>query len=86
MAPWRQAVSEEERGALLLTPKRRDQKEQNPARWDALLPRTRRVIETVFAQGKASFGWAKPYAQTLWSQLGGLLAKFTGLTNAAWFS
>lgn len=82
----RQAVLEEDRGVILLTPKRKNQKEQNPARWDALLTRTRRLIETVFAQGKGGFGLEKPFARTLWGLLSRLIAKLTGLTIAAWFN
>ena len=81
-----QTILEEDRGVILLTPRRKNQKEQNPARWDALLTRTRRLIETVFAQGKGGFGLEKPFARTLWGLLSRLIAKLTGLTIAAWFN
>jgi len=34
----RQAVLQEDQGLLLLTPKRKNQQEQNPRAWDAHLP------------------------------------------------
>lgn len=71
---------------VLLTPQRKNQKTQNPARWDAFLTRTRRLIETVFAQGKGGFGLERPYARMLWGLLSRLVARLTGLTIAAWFS
>lgn len=55
-----QAILEEDRGLLLLTPKRRNQHEQNAPGWDALMNPTRRVIETTFAQAKGAFGLEKP--------------------------
>lgn len=42
----RQAFLREERGLRLLTPKRKNQSEQNPRPWDALMNRARRLIET----------------------------------------
>lgn len=82
----RQEVLEEDRDVILLTPKRKNQKEQNPLRWNAVLTRTRRLIETAFAQGKAGFGLEKPYARTVWGLLSRLIAKLTGMTMAAWFN
>ena len=80
---WRQACLLEERGVRLLTPKRANQKEQNPAAWDEQLNRARRLIETTIAQAKGSFGLEKPRARTLWGLGSRLIAKLTGLTVAA---
>ncbi len=80
----RQQVLAEECGVLLLTPKRVNQKEQNPKAWDAILNRLRRMIETTFSQAKETFGLEKPRARTLWGMLSRLIAKIAGLTIAAW--
>ena len=79
----RQALLEEDQGLLLLTPKRRNQKEQNTPGWDELMNRTRRVIETTFAQAKGTFGLERPGAKTVWGMLSRIIAKMTGLTLAA---
>ena len=80
---WRQACLLEERGVHLLTPKRANQKEQNPPAWDRRMNRARRLIETTIAQVKGIFGLEKPRAHTL-SGLGSrLIAKLTGMTVAA---
>ncbi len=79
----RQAILEEDQGLLLLTPKRKNQKEQNAPGWDGLMNRTRRVIETTFAQAKGTFGLEKPGARTVWGMLSRIIAKMTGLTLAA---
>jgi hypothetical protein len=79
----RQMVLLEERGVRLLTPKRKNQKEQNPAGWDALMNRLRRMIETTFAGAKDTFTLERPGASTLWGVLSRLIAKLTGLTLAA---
>ncbi len=79
----RQRVLAEDRDNRLLTPKRKNQKEQNPPEWDALMNRTRRLIETVYAQGKDGFGLEKPFARTLWGLISRLIAKLTGMTIAA---
>jgi hypothetical protein len=79
----RQALLEEDQALLLLTPKRKNQKEQNAPAWDALMNRTRRVIETTFAQVKGTFGLERPGARTVWGTLSRLIAKMTGLTLAA---
>jgi len=80
----RQQVLDEDRQVVLLTPKRKNQKQQNPKRWDALLNRTRRLIETAFSQSKEGFGVEKPFARSLWGLLCRLIAKLTGMTLAAW--
>ncbi len=91
---WRQSVLREEQGLLLLTPKRRNQHEQNAPEWDALMNRTRRLIlksfiETTFAQAKGVFGLEnvfgleKPGARSVWGILSRVIAKITGLTIAA---
>lgn len=73
----------EERGILLLTPKRCNQKDANPEGWDRFLNRLRRVIETTFSQAKGRFGLEKPCARSVWGVLSRLIAKMTGLTIAA---
>ena len=79
----RQAVLQEDQGLLLLTPKRRNQAEQNAPAWDALMNRVRRLIETVFAQAKDTFGLERPGARSLWGTLSRVIAKITGMTLAA---
>jgi len=78
-----QAVLREDRGLLLLTPKRKNQAEQNDPAWDALMNRARRLIETTFAQAKGVFGLEQPRARSLWGVLSRVIAKITGLTLAA---
>ena len=80
----KQHTLEEDGGVLLLTPKRVNQKKQNPKQWDIVLNRLRRMIETTFSQAKETFGLEKPRARTLWGMLSRLIAKITGLTIAAW--
>lgn len=80
----RQALLAELTGNQLLTPKRANQKEQNPPTWEALMNRFRRLIETTFSQGKEGFGLEKPRARTLWGLLSRLIAKLTAMTIAAW--
>lgn len=82
----RQAVLREGQGLLLLTPKRKNQKEQNAPAWDALMNRARRLIETTFAQAKEVFGLEEPRARSLWGVLSRIIAKITGLTLAACFN
>lgn len=79
----RQSVLQEDQGLLLLTPKRRNQQEQNAPAWDTLMNRARRLIETTFAQAKGTFGLEKPGARTVWGILSRVIAKITGLTLAA---
>lgn len=79
----RQAVLQEDQGILLLTPKRRNQKEQNAPGWDALMNRARRLVETVFAQAKDTFGLERPGARSVWGTLSRVIAKITGMTLAA---
>lgn len=80
---WRQTVLRERQGLLLLTPKRRNQHQQNTPGWDALMNRTRRLIETTFAQAKGTFGLEKPGTKSVWGILSRIIAKITGLTIAA---
>lgn len=82
----RQQVLQEDRGVVLLTPKRKNQIEQNPAEWDARMNRVRRLIETMFSQSKEGFGVEKPYARTLWGLICRIIAKLTGMTIAAWYN
>jgi hypothetical protein len=79
----RQAVLQEDQGVLLVTPKRCNQKEQNAPEWDALMNRARRLIETVFAQAKDTFGLERPGARSVWGTLSRVIAKITGMTLAA---
>jgi hypothetical protein len=81
---FRQQLLSELAGNRLLTPKRKNQKEQNSPAWDARMNRLRRVIETTFAQAKDFFGLEKPRARTWWGLLSRLIAKITGLTVVAW--
>src|SRR5579871_4823264 len=81
-----QQVLEEDRGVVLLTPKRKNQTEQNPPGWDAAMNRVRRLIETAFSQSKDGFGVEKPFARTLWGLISRIIAKLAGLTIAAWFN
>jgi hypothetical protein len=80
----RQEVLQQDRAVLLLTPKRKNQKEQNPPGWDAVMNRVRRLIETAFSQSKDGFGVEKPFARTLWGLISRVIAKLTGMTIAAW--
>jgi hypothetical protein len=79
----RQGVLLQERGVLLLTPKRTNQKEQNLAAWDALMNRLRRMVETSFAQAKDDFDLEVPGARSLWGVLSRTIAKLAGMTIAA---
>ena len=56
---------------------------QNSPTWDALMNRTRRLIETTFAQAKGTFGLEKPRAKSVWGVLSRVIAKITGMTIAA---
>jgi hypothetical protein len=79
----RQGILSEERGTLLITPKRRNQGEQNPEGFDALFGDFRRRIETTFAQAKEQLGLERPRARSLWGVLSRLIAKITAHTLAA---
>ena len=70
--------------AALLTPKRANQKEQNPPGWDAVLHRVRRWIESTFACAKEQFGLERPGARTCWGMVTRLIAKLAAMTVAAW--
>lgn len=82
----RQQVLQEDRDVILLTPKRKNQKEQNPVGWDATMNRVRRLIETTFSQSKDGFGMEKPFARTLWGLISRVIAKLAGMTIAALFN
>ena len=82
----RQQVLQEDRDVILLTPKRKNQHEQNPEGWDAAMNRLRRLIETTFSQSKDGFGMEKPFARTLWGLISRVIAKLTGMTIAAQFN
>jgi len=80
----RQAYLQEQHGIHLLTPKRKNQKQQNPKEWDLLLKQARQRIESVYSQAKAFFGLEKPGAKTFWGLASRLIAKLTGMALAAW--
>lgn len=80
----RQAQLATHQDVVLLTPKRANQKEQNPPAWDAVLNRVRRRIESTFAQAKGQFGLEKPGARTRWGLVSRIIAKLTAMTLAAW--
>lgn len=79
-----QALLADLTGNQLLTPKRANQKEQQPPAWEALMNRFRRLIETTFSQGKDVFGLEQPRARTFWGVISRLIAKLAGMTIAAW--
>lgn len=79
-----QAELQQRQGIVVHTPKRVNQKEQNPPEWDALLNRARRLVETSFAQAKAFLGLERPGARTLWGLGSRLRAKLAALTLLAW--
>jgi hypothetical protein len=83
---FRQAQLRELWGNVLLTPKRANQRRQNPKAWDRLMNRLRRCIETTFGQAKEVFGLEQPCARTLWGVGSRLIAQLTGLTLAAWIN
>jgi len=55
----RQALLHQRQGVSLLTPKRRNQKQQTPQVWNAAMNRARRMIETTFSQAKGAFGFGE---------------------------
>lgn len=71
-------------GHRVWTPKRQNQKQQNPKEWDALCTRLRQRVETTIDQAKGVFGVEKPGALTFWGLTSRLTAKLTGMTLAAW--
>ena len=71
-------------GHRLYTPKRVNQKEQNPKEWDRHCARVRQRVETAIDQAKDFFGLEEPGALTFWGLCSRLIAKLTGLTLAAW--
>lgn len=70
----------ERRGHLVVTPKRRNQKVQNPVALDRLLKRARRLLETVIDQLKEHFQLERHRARTLWGLWVRVLAKLTAHT------
>ena len=71
-------------GHQIWTPKRANQKRQNPKEWDATCKRLRQRVETTIDQAKDFFGLEEPGAITLGGLGSRLIAKLTGLTLAAW--
>jgi len=80
----RQAELYRRHGHRLYTPKRQNQKEQNPKAWDRACARVRQRVETAIGQAKDFFGLEEPGALTFWGFCSRLIAKLTGLTLAAW--
>lgn len=79
----RQAYLREQYGHRLWTPKRQNQRVQNPKEWDACCTRLRQRVETTIDQAKDYFGLEQPGAKTLWGLKSRLIAKLTGLALAA---
>src|SRR5207245_7572616 len=80
----RQRVLHEDTGNRLFTPKRANQREQNPLLWDQRMRSLRSRIETVYDQAKDQFHLEKTGAKTLWGLIARVIAKMTGMTIAAW--
>jgi hypothetical protein len=80
----RRKLLQERYGHRLFTPKRRNQKEQNPKVWDALCTSLRQIVETTIGQAKEWLGLEKPRAKTFWGLTTRLIAKLTALALAAW--
>jgi hypothetical protein len=68
------------RGHFLLTPKRRNQKDQNPPVLDQLMKRTRRLLETVIDQLKEHLHLERTRARTLPGLWTRVLTKLTAHT------
>ena len=77
-----QADWQAQRGHSIFTPKRRNQKVQNPVRLDQLMKRTRRLLETVIDQLKEHLHLERTRARTLLGLWGRVLAKLTAHTLA----
>lgn len=77
-----QADWHERRGHLILTPKRCNQKVQNPLALDRLMQRPRRLLETVIDQLKEHLCLERTRARTLRGLWGRVLAKLTAHTLA----
>lgn len=75
-----QADWQERRGHLILTPKRRNQKVQNPPALERLLGRVRKLLETVIDQLKEHLYLEKTRARTLLGLWVRVLAKLTAHT------
>lgn len=75
-----QAYWYEQRGHLITTPKRVNQKVQNPKELDRLLNRVRQKIETVVDQLKEQFQLERTRARTLLGLVVRVLAKVTAHT------
>ncbi|MBI3659086.1 IS982 family transposase [Candidatus Acetothermia bacterium] len=77
-----QADWHERRGHLILTPKRCNQKIQNPLALDRLMQRSRRLVETVIDQLKEHLCLERTHAKTLLGLWGRVGAKLAGHTLA----
>ena len=71
-------------GHRLFTPKRRNQKQQNPKEWDRACSRIRQRVATAIDPAKDFFGLEEPGALTFFGLCSRLIAKLTGMTVAAW--
>jgi hypothetical protein len=71
-------------GHRLWTPKRKNQKQQDPEGWTQTCNRVRQRVETAIDQAKDFFGLEAPGAATFGGLCSRLLAKLTGMTVAAW--
>ena len=80
----RQQRLRERFGHRIWTPKRRNQKQQNPEGWDRCGSRLRQRVETAIDQAKDFFGLEEPGAHTFWGFRSRVIAKLTGMTLAAW--
>ena len=77
---------QERYGHRIWTPKRANQKQQNPKEWDAQCRGLRQRVETTIDQAKDFFGLEEPGAITWGGLCSRLLAKLTGMTLAAWIN
>lgn len=82
----RQANWHERYGHCVWTPKRTNQRHQNPRAWDALSRRLRQRVETWNDQAKDFFGLERPGVKTFWGLRSRIIAKLTGLTLAGWLN
>jgi hypothetical protein len=71
-------------GHRIWTPKRKNQKQQDPPAWTKTCNRLRQRVETAIGQAKDFFGLEVPGAQTFGGLCSRLIAKLTGMTVAAW--
>ena len=80
----RRARLQQRYGHRIWTPKRQNQKQQDPPEWTKACNRLRQRVETAIDQAKDFFGLEDPGAQTFGGLCSRLIAKLTGMTVAAW--